>query len=55
MAEWLKAAVLKTESGYFVSASKFNKSFCEPAICAEIRVHLISLDFTVFERSVVTN
>jgi len=30
MAEWLKATVLKTESGHFAKPNKINKSSCQP-------------------------
>jgi len=35
MGEWLKPAVLKTEIAHFASASKFSKSSCQSAPCAD--------------------
>jgi len=54
MAERLNVPVLKTFFAVPASARKEIITSCQPIACSRFRSHLISLNFTDFDGSVVT-
>jgi hypothetical protein len=50
MAEWLKAAVLKTNFSHELSPSKSTKSSCKPWAYRHFLVHYSSFSFIAFHR-----